>query len=840
MNFRKPVVFAVFAFAFALGATSCSKREANSVITDHKATPDGERDSARGPKVPAIKEVITFNRTAVLETEFFYSADLQYSSQRDERLDLFSQAMVLGLIPAKFRIWENELQLMAQDERLYSSHANHPNQIISRYKIVSEDQNTLTVTAADSGVYLSQLMQSASAYKSPEALQPRDSFIRSFEFVSGQNLILQETTLRLADGARYDVLEALFPKSALAMGADFKTFVMDPEDPVGAKEGDVARFRFLPGEKIFQNGEATSYAAHFDISKKADGTDGTIDWWVTRNIPDEYLKPVQLAIEGFNRYFLGFKGINRAVVQFKGKLPEGVKLGDPRFNVIAWDDITFAGAAYESQGSDPFTGKQSHSLIYMPAAWLNIGEKFWKDGQYSEKSKMNEGWASGQLRTSKRIACAREMESYSAALVDSFLSGKSLSSDSEKQFGIELLKGVIHHEVGHALGLAHNFKGSLSLNRGNANSRFSDSIMDYNDFQYEKEVFNGVDSADGPQLAYDRQALSAIYNAGKDISETDPKLSACNDAEADEEEGGVDPLCIRYDLENDPTLSVSTAFSRISNLESNRKGESTLAQALKKISTLLMTETEMKKLETDAAVKEAVAKYNGATTAAMRFYFTSGTGSIQRTVRTNIKSLYAFKDEVLPALYNEREMRERAYSGVTQAIGLFSFPTVVKSAIRTSQDNALSALVGWAPYIQKMVPPATRDSYVEKLRENMNKSASQYESGSEGGLTGLRTTILKSLVRKAKVPYYFGKLNDSKYDFETALVRDLAKIIKDQETRQDSERLAAANAFSTYKGRGDHDRLIRDVIDEITDQRDSSIDNASREAAEKLLAALKK
>ncbi|WP_273890875.1 hypothetical protein, partial [Serratia liquefaciens] len=37
-----------------------------------------------------------------------------------------------------------------------------------------------------------------------------------------------------------------------------------------------------------------------------------------------------------------------------------------------------AGAAYESQNADPETGIQSHSMIYIPYAWVNIGKDYWK------------------------------------------------------------------------------------------------------------------------------------------------------------------------------------------------------------------------------------------------------------------------------------------------------------------------------------------------------------------------------------------------------------------------------------------------------------------------------
>ena len=230
----------------------------------------------------------------------------------------------------------------------------------------------------------------------------------------------------------------------------------------------------------------------------------------------------------------------------------GIHIGDPRYNVVNWDSKRVAGAAYETQATDPYSGKQSHSIIYMPAAWLQIGLDYYKAGIAADIESKDElstrvGKSNGKP-TVARFGCMRDM-SDSIALVTS---GR-LNRDDVKKYAVELLKQTLFHEVGHSLGLAHNFKGSLSYNVADPKSIFSTSIMDYNDYEIERAAFYDVNSSDGPLLEYDRQAISAIYNQHKDISDKDAQVPRCNDNEADNEDGGVDPLCIRYDVENDPT-----------------------------------------------------------------------------------------------------------------------------------------------------------------------------------------------------------------------------------------------------------------------------------------------
>jgi hypothetical protein len=257
------------------------------------------------------------------------------------------------------------------------------------------------------------------------------------------------------------------------------------------------------------------------------------------------------------------KGINQDIVLFKGRLPDSIHIGDPRYNVINWDSRLVAGAAYETQASDPFSGNESHSLIYMPAAWLKIGTDYWTNGQYSDPKQKQESVSPRSLlghgfAQSGRLACARDVTD-AAALINS---GR-VTGDLVTTFGTELLKQTLFHEVGHSLGLAHNFKGSLAYDPNNPKTMFSTSIMDYNDYEIERGAFYHVLGSAGPKLEYDRQAISAMYNHSQDVAASDSVVPTCNDNEADTEDSGVDPLCIRYDIQHDPTWSVSTALNRI-------------------------------------------------------------------------------------------------------------------------------------------------------------------------------------------------------------------------------------------------------------------------------------
>lgn len=774
-----------------------------------------------------ISVTASVDKNALLSQEFLYGADLQYSSLYDKSMDLYQQSLAIGHIPARFRIVGDELQLVADNKRLYPSEVNHPEQLLSRFKILGQTDSTLTITGANSGVFLAEIFggltsDTATGLTDQTAKPPRDLWIRSFDFVPQGNYLLQQTSVVLDDGSISEFMESIFPRSTLQTGAQFEKFEMNPDSATGGSTSDskdaLKRFRFLPGEADFQGEHKFAMAEHFDISQTPANPTGTIDWYVTPNITDEEITPVQLAVEGWNRYFKSFNGIQRKVVRFMGRLPEGIHLGDPRYNVINWDSRLVAGAAYETQATDPSTGKQSHSLIYMPAAWLQIGFDYWKNGLYSEQENESVAPASlariGGAMKASRLSCLRDMRAAGALLASGRIAGSGDPKKEIKEFGIKLLKDTLFHEVGHSLGLAHNFKGSLSFDRTDPKSMFSTSIMDYNDYEIELAAFSAIDSSDGPLLEYDRQAIDRIYNRGADISDNDPMVPTCNDAEADNESGGVDPLCIRYDIEKDPTLSIGTALDRIT--LATKAGDFTLTQAVNRVASMANPQDDLK-----ALTQQLSQNINGA----MQFYLLSGKASLAKTLRLNAKSLLQFADGILPKGYDEKLMRERAFDGVQKALAMTTLPDSVKAALAQIEAQVDQSL-----------------KLPDDLKKSFHTALFSIETDESGGLPKLRSLIYASLARHKAVPYFFGTLpgEHEPMDLEASLTGILGDAVagSGKTVRTASERLAAAKALATFAGRPLGNEAISAVQKALLKARAQATNNASRELTETLLQTL--
>lgn len=140
-----------------------------------------------------------------------------------------------------------------------------------------------------------------------------------------------------------------------------------------------------------------------------------------------------------------------------------------------------------------------------------------------------------------------------------------------------LLADLVAHEVGHTLGLRHNFKASSVYTYAQINSEefkgkkaFTGSVMDYIPINYHFE--GGGVQGDYGMIGlgpYDYWAIEYGYTFEKDLSKllarnTEPELTYATD----EDTGGPDPLARRYDFTKDP---VDFAANQVRIAEHNRK-----------------------------------------------------------------------------------------------------------------------------------------------------------------------------------------------------------------------------------------------------------------------------
>jgi len=239
--------------------------------------------------------------------------------------------------------------------------------------------------------------------------------------------------------------------------SDFKTKEQGPS---------VSRYvRFFESHPQIENetGRTASHIALFDIRKP-------VVIYYSANTPAEYEGAVRDGILYWNRAF------GREVVQ-AAKAPEGVTAPDSRFSLVQWVPWDNAGFAYADVIVDPRSGASQRGQAFMTSTFSFTGRARARALLRNMRSvtanppapapkKFGEGAMSehGAFFSNAR-ACETDVvafaESFAAGL-EAALADPKFSDAAAKRVAGDYVREVVAHEVGHVLGLRHNFGASVS------------------------------------------------------------------------------------------------------------------------------------------------------------------------------------------------------------------------------------------------------------------------------------------------------------------------------------------------------------------------------------------
>lgn len=765
------------------------------------------RPAFASPASPIISSRVTFDKAAIFNRVFLYGTDLQYSSVGEED-GMLLQSLAVGHVTARFQVLGDRLQLLAEERYRFESDINIPLRLLHEWTIVDQTPDQITVEIVKASPTLSSVFSADS--------QARSSWVRSVEYVPTGSYLLIESSIELADGKIGEFMESLFPRDTLVPAGTRALYDDESIEPMAG------RFGFLSNEvwtTLPTGREHTAVATRFKMPPAGQ----TIDWYVTSNIPSDYVPAVRDAIEGWNRY--SQKMFGRDFISFKGVLPAGVKIGDPRYNVVNWDSVVDASAAYESQAADPETGVQSHSLVYLPYAWVKIGKEYWEKGRLSQDRTaiLKDILAKSQFLGRKvDIRCFNE-----AAL--GALSPRMLQDPDT--FSKELLRGVLFHEVGHALGLAHNFKGSLSWDPDVAGSPMSTSIMDYNQYQIEGQAFDAPTGGNGILLEYDRQILSVLYNGGKDIAAADPVVGHCTDAGADSKAGGVDPFCIRYDAGKDPTVLLGRTIDLIQDptatLGKTKSMATAVADSVSSLGDPALAKSELE-------VRLAESAFRSQTLAMIQFYVSSGAQGLNYMMSANLRNLWTFKTGALPETADPTAIRERVATAMDQVMTIEKFSPATRTALEKVGDQTL-AWLNQTPWYGA-APQSARVAREESFKATAISALNSIESAV---LPRVRIRQIQGLARTATAPFFMSKSVDYEQKALGWLEAVLVKGLPSRANYTVAERMAAAQTLATYAGIPEAAAIKLAAAGKVEAQIASAASAEERESLRALLVLLR-
>jgi hypothetical protein len=295
-----------------------------------------------------------------------------------------------------------------------------------------------------------------------------------------------------------------------------------------------------------------------------------IVYYIDRNVPDEYRGWFKEGVERWNEAFeaAGWEG---AIVAMD--LPEGADPDDMQYSTLRWNTSDDPGyGAIGPSKVDPRTGETLDADILFEANMFMGFRNTWRNlvNPMTAAEAFEQALGVGAFAAPDANAPGVELPGFGAALeAQGALAGLVLAARGEGEPGEPLpddILGaftvwVVMHEVGHSLGMQHNFRSSAST----PNARLHDtdftgrngvfsSVMEYPTINIATNGANGDWYSTGPG-SYDRWYIRYAYANDQEEANRVARDVALQEHMFGNESGGpgaLDPTINVYDLAADP------------------------------------------------------------------------------------------------------------------------------------------------------------------------------------------------------------------------------------------------------------------------------------------------
>ncbi len=305
-----------------------------------------------------------------------------------------------------------------------------------------------------------------------------------------------------------------------------------------------------------------------------------ITYWMDKNIPAKYRPAVEAGIVEWNKAFekIGFKNAVVAKQQPDDAAWDNMDAGHAS---IRWFVGADAGFAIGPSHTDPRTGEILDADIGMSDVFARSSRRLIVEdiGMSSEQrlAQITGTWRAGNsgnaafaAQCNYAIEAATEMN-FAMDLLEA--RGDIAPDSAEAEAFVQaVIKDTIMHEVGHTLGLKHNFKASTTVTQAQLRDKafteksgISNSVMDYNAYNIALKGEPQGSFMPTTLGAYDYWAIEYAYKpleASREKLElsriasrsTEPQLAFADDTDAGGfgPYDGMDPLANRFDLGDDP------------------------------------------------------------------------------------------------------------------------------------------------------------------------------------------------------------------------------------------------------------------------------------------------
>jgi hypothetical protein len=455
-------------------------------------------------------------------------------------------ASSLGVKVVTFRVQNGKLFVFDASDNYATSDTFDPTLIIEAYPIVDSAPGFTGVPGASNYV----LFDPAAGLNRFGVLS--DAFAGGSQPAHVQvDLAFMQNFRKIADGATFEQVFTGYSndvaletagnvfKASGTLGIALRRYAESsdytPTDLVVNAAGSITDFYFRSAAHIIKNaGQSYQTTVKWNIHKGMK----PIKWLMS----DQFLKlkddpkfaaydiigAVQKGVENWNAVF-GFKALEAKVATAADSYADDDK------NYIVYDADPTYGYAFANWRSNPNTGEVRGASVYFNGVWLTSVDVFTDDPApgMAAPAPGPAGAAPGPVATltwgdmRPDPLCVMWAPTTAASADEVVGSSGAVPLRTKKEKFEAYITHVINHEIGHTLGLRHNFKGSLVAP--------SSSVMDY---------IGTLDRTllDKPQ-AYDYSAIQYLYG----LAAAPPAQAFCTDGDVQ-----LDPDCSRFDFGADP------------------------------------------------------------------------------------------------------------------------------------------------------------------------------------------------------------------------------------------------------------------------------------------------
>ncbi len=512
-------ILLVIGSAFAVGCNNSSQTDSRAGIDpapEHKASPQavdsfkvGNVTAVAGDKVDQAHVII---KKSALNKEFLFSINMMGQTPTPMFSTLQSRVVT-------FILRDNKVYLLDVTGNHNVGESNIPqNLLLAQFTILSQNESTMTI---DFNEGMKTIITAGDMFASddPEAGG------------SEYNLPLARVLLSYLDEVKVDE-EAIFIRqiaqvesisekqeikaTPIEIRYQIKPYLPDPNFVPVRSPGFAKVGYFEANPLLAKDGSTVLYATKWNDKKP-------MVFALSANTPEKYRELIKNAVLYWNKT-LGENKIE--VIQL---IDASITAPAFKYNILQWAQFDGAGYAFADMHVDPRSGEVTSAQVFFPTAFTeaNVPKRLRliaakKLEQRAKNLKVGlKGFRSAQV-------CKRDVYQDLANMELSDITPAAMEKAMR-----DYVYEVIAHEMGHVLGLRHNFAGNLVANYDAKNRPelamsyyknlkaplvksgeqviASSSVMEYS--RFEESAWNGdmLQNDGAKALSYDQIAMQYLY-----------------------------------------------------------------------------------------------------------------------------------------------------------------------------------------------------------------------------------------------------------------------------------------------------------------------------------------